>query len=155
MLNDKQRKQIIEMYSDGEKVEVIAMIVGCRNDEVSKTAINAGMRRHARFKNIKQRDDDIAKDYIAGVKVAEIAKKYGLEQTNIYRALKRHGVTERRCKSVSRKLTPHDTSTAVQMYQMSKMTMAELAASFNVSVGCLTGIFRRLGVEPQRKKRAA
>ncbi len=103
MLNDKQRKQIIEMYSNGEKVEVIAMIVGCRNDEVSKTAINAGMRRTARCKFLKSRDEAIVNDYLSGLKMLTISERHGLEVSNIYRALKREGVTERRCKQTSEK----------------------------------------------------
>ncbi len=103
MLNDKQRKQIIEMYGNGEKVEVIAMIVGCRNDEVSKTAINAGMRRTARCKFMKSRDEAIAADYLSGIKMLIISERHGLEVSNIYRALKREGVTERRCKQISEK----------------------------------------------------
>lgn len=96
MLNDKQRKQIIEMYGNGEKVEVIAMLVGCRNDEVSKTAIKAGMRRTSRCKFLKSRDEAIANDYLSGVKMLAISERHGLDVSNIYRALRREGVKERR-----------------------------------------------------------
>jgi hypothetical protein len=103
MLNDKQRKQILELHKQGHKITVIAMTVGCREDEVSKTAIMAGFRRQTRCKHIKERDENIAADYLAGVKVSDISKKYGLEQTNIYRSLKRQGVTYRRCVGISSK----------------------------------------------------
>lgn len=100
----------------------------------------------------------IANAYSQKYKVDYIAAVYGCDASTTVRIAEEYGIAKRR-KEVNRKhlrkLTPHDEALAVQMYQMSKMTMAELAASFNVSVGCLTGIFRRLGVEPQRKKRAA
>ena len=103
MLNDKQKKQILELHKQGHKITVIAMTVGCREDEVSKTAIMAGFRRQTRCKRITERDEKIATDYLAGVKVADISKKYGLQTTNIYRSLKRQGITYRRCVGISSK----------------------------------------------------
>lgn len=103
MLSDNQKEQILAMYAAGEKVEFIALTVGCRSDEVSITANKNGMRRMARCKFMKRRDEAIAADYLSGLKMQTISERHGLEVSNIYRALKRKGVTERRCKQTSEK----------------------------------------------------
>jgi hypothetical protein len=103
MLSDNQKQQILAMYAAGEKIEVIALLVGCRSDEVSTAANKNGIRRTSRCKFMKSRDEAIAADYLSGLKMLTISERHGLEVSNIYRALKREGVTERRCKRISEK----------------------------------------------------
>lgn len=93
-------EKIIAMYKAGEKVEVIAAVVGCHSTNVSIVANNAGLRRRT-VTDQSKRDKKIAEEYKRGKFVHEISSRYNVATKTVYRILERLGVSERRqCKVV-------------------------------------------------------
>ena len=90
------KELMLQQIKAGEKIEVIAMIHGCNPTTVSLLAIKHGYRRLTKCVNLKERDIDVSSDYQSGMKVADIAAKYGIDITHVYRSLKRQGIKPNR-----------------------------------------------------------
>ena len=90
------KELMLQQIKDGWKQEVIAMTHGCDPTTVSLLAIKHGYRRLTKCVNLKARDAEVSADYLAGMKVADIAVKYKIDQTHVYRSLKRQGVKANR-----------------------------------------------------------
>jgi hypothetical protein len=79
-------EKIVDMYRAGEKVDVIAAVIGCHLTTVSLIANNAGLRRRTVTDQTK-RNKKVVSDYRSGKLVREIANTHEISTKTVYKVL--------------------------------------------------------------------
>lgn len=99
MFSEEKRAAIAEAYRRGDKVLAIAEEYGCNVSTPSVIARSFGIAsRTIRVMNNEDRNQCIAADYAAGMPLADIEHKYGMQPSNVYRIIKKLGVAANRQK---------------------------------------------------------
>ena len=92
--------------------------------------------------------DDLARSYVEGSTLNEIASLYSIHRTTVIRHLDRLGIVRRRN---NRKMTDRDVKIATDQYRRG-LSLREVAAGFEVDASTLAREFRHAGV-PIRPRR--
>lgn len=91
----------------------------------------------------KQEIEDIWNDRVNGMKTKEVADKYGLSNSTVYRILKKRSEDSQSVIPRGRKLKNKDIIEIVNIWNSKKMSQKEIADKFNISQTMVSAIVCR------------